>query len=269
MILSGEEVFSPPHAEFRLDFTPVSHTLCGDFAYTAAYDGTPIGPTNNQPLDYDPATRTFTAESDDTILIGKTKPYSVTASLADHPTAQTVTASSTITFNDPCDDPFSFSSTAQTDPARYAYQGSATFELTPFSIDPSFCPVSYACTSVVRDDGQTNTYIDCADFSNAGTLVNGSSGKPELSFTATEQQYIDGDVVPGVYTVTITGTATDSGDTQTSTFDLVIADPCYPPTSITAPGIADQSYTLTTPSETFTPSDFQIVPTFCPFDVSY
>jgi len=89
---------------------PIPHTLCGNIAYSATFDGTAV---NGDPLDYDSATRKFTADSDDQSLIGLTKPYAVIATLSDYPPSKTsVAASSTINFVDPCLNPFTFMATA-------------------------------------------------------------------------------------------------------------------------------------------------------------
>lgn len=52
----------------------------------------------------------------------------------------------------------------------------------------------------------------------------------------THQDYIDNVYTPGVYVVTITGTADDSDGPQTkdTTVEITLLDPCDPPTSVTS-----------------------------------
>ena len=99
--------------------------------------------------------------------------------------------------------------------------------MTPFTLTPTRCQVTYACTSVARVDSSTST-IDCDDLTFDTTT--GS-----FTFSADSDDYKSGDFIPGTYTVTITGTAVGSSplkdDTTTMSFTLV--DPCDPPTSIT------------------------------------
>ena len=112
IISSGLKEFAA-HPTFKIKTLPIPHTLCGDIAYSATFDGTAV---DGDPLDYDPVTRKFTAYSEDRSLIELTKPYAVFAMLANWPTinystAPSVTGSSTIKFVDPCLNPFTFEST--------------------------------------------------------------------------------------------------------------------------------------------------------------
>ena len=111
--ISSDPAKFASHSAFTISTLPIPHTLCGNIAYSATFDGTAV---NDDPLDYDPVTRKFTADSDDQSLIGLTKPYAVNATLSDYPpstykSATSVAASSTINFVDPCLDPFTFEST--------------------------------------------------------------------------------------------------------------------------------------------------------------
>ena len=81
IISSGLKEFAA-HPTFKIKTLPIPHTLCGDIAYSARFDGTAV---NGNTLDYDSATRKFTADSDDQSLIGLTKPYAVIATLANWP----------------------------------------------------------------------------------------------------------------------------------------------------------------------------------------
>lgn len=69
----------------------------------------------------------------------------------------------------------------------------------------------------------------------------------KLVFVATPQDYADGKYVPGTYTVTVRGQPARATDLRTddATFDIVLLDPCDPPTSLTGPGYSDIAYTLT------------------------
>jgi len=113
IISSGLKEFAA-HPTFKIKTLPIPHTLCGDIAYSATFDGTVV---NGDPLDYDSATLKFTADSEDRSLIGVTRSYTVFATLANwpqinYPTAPSVTGSSTIKFVDPCLNPFTFMATA-------------------------------------------------------------------------------------------------------------------------------------------------------------
>ena len=61
-----------------------------------------------------------------------------------------------------------------------------------------------------------------------------------------------------------------AGD-QSDTFsiDLVVPDPCDPPTSLTKVDFENQSYTLTDTGRSYTHPDFSISPNYCPIDYSY
>ena len=154
-IISSGTTYYDAHPAFTITTIPIPHTLCGNIAYSATFDGNAV---DGDPLDYDPDTRKFTAESEDINLIGVTKPYTVIATLANWPpinyfTAPSVTGSSTIKFVDPCLNPFTFESTTQTNPAADKYTGNAiTYTLNPFTITPDYCEISYACDSITFED---------------------------------------------------------------------------------------------------------------------
>jgi len=81
-IISSGKTYYDAHPEFTITTIPIPHTLCGNIAYSATFDDTAV---DGDPLDYDPVTRKFTADSDDQSLIGLTKPYAVIATLSDYP----------------------------------------------------------------------------------------------------------------------------------------------------------------------------------------
>ena len=268
-------------SDFTLTTTPISdHGLCGDIAVTYTFDGVAL-PANGDPLSFvtdTGPTDYFSIDSEDTNLIGEVKPYSLKAVLADWPKATYpgVTESSvtkTISFNDPCDDPFTFSANDQTDPANYLYDGTLEFALTQFTITPSICEVEYTCDSIARSDGLTNTYLPCSALTFDGVIdestdANNDVTDGKLTFSATADDYTNNVYPPGEYVVTIKGTTTDSGDEVTSTMTITIVDVCNPPQSITAPGLADQDYILTTSPDNYAPSDFTIDPSYCPFNTA-
>ena len=177
IVFAPAETFS--HGEFTLSTTPVAHTLCGAITVTASYDGATIGAAGAV-LSYAAASREFTVDSDDETLFGQTKPYGLEATLASYPPATFTGATSqsltkNIQFDSPCDDPFTFEATTQTDPSPYAYTGILTFQLTPFTITPSVCDVAYACQSVTRTDSVVPVALTCGDFSFDGSY-DGSTG---------------------------------------------------------------------------------------------
>jgi len=193
---------------------------------------------------------------------------------ATYPGVTESSVTKTISFNDPCDDPFTFSANDQTDPADYSYSGTLDFTLTPFTITPSICEVEYSCQSITRSDGQTNTYLPCSDLTFDGVIdgsedAGGAVTDGKLSFSATADDYTNNVYPPGDYVVTIAGTTTDSGDVETSTMTITIVDVCNPPQSITAPGYTDQDYILTTTPANYAPADFTIVPSYCPFSTAF
>ena len=99
--------------------------------------------------------------------------------------------------------------------------------MTPFTLTPTRCSVTYACTNVARQ-GSANSSVGCNDLT-----FDEATGS--FTFSADSDNYKSGNFIPGTYTVTITGTAVGSSppkdDTTTMSFTLV--DPCDPPTSVT------------------------------------
>ena len=85
--------------------------------------------------------------------------------------------------------------------------------MTEFVIDPVSCSITYECTSVTRN-GTPDNPVSCDDFTfDFDFASSGSAG--QITITPAGTDYEDGDIVPGTYTVTITGTAVDSGQTAT------------------------------------------------------
>jgi len=122
---------------------------------------------------------------------------------------------------------------------------------------PSRFPVTYACTSV------SPAGIDCSKLS-FDPLTR------TATITPTQATYENALHPPGTYTVTFTGTATDSSQTKTTTATLVLTDVCDPPTALNAPTLTDQTYIVTDVAHpTYTHQAFTATPSYCPFDLSY
>ena len=83
--------------------------------------------------------------------------------------------------------------------------------------------------------GGADSDISCDDLQETGLFETEQATTGTLALTATLDNYTDMDYAPGTYTVTIIGTATKSGQTQTSSYSFTLVDPCDPPTSLTPP----------------------------------
>lgn len=178
-----------------------------------------------------------------------------------------------IEFNNPCWYPFDFQSAAQTSPAADKYSDTTlVVTLNKFMIDPPRCKVAYECSNVERVDG-TESKITCADILADGTfnsneqLLDGT-----FSFVADYNDYLSGKYPPGVYTVTIKGTASKSIDqvNLSTTFTITLLDPCDPPQSFTVPTLSDTEYMITDDNAAaYTHPTFNIEPFYCVFNYSY
>ena len=174
-INSGSVTYDP-HALFVIETTPIDHDFCGLLTIVPTYEGAPLLDQSG-PLTYDPASRSFTYESNEESLISEIHSYGLTAQLASYPSTPVVTSTAQIEFNNPCLDPFSFSAEDQTDPSSDKYSGSPiNFELTQFSIDPPRCKIDYECVRIERVDGATMPAdgLGCSDFVFDG-IFNGDS----------------------------------------------------------------------------------------------
>lgn len=70
--------------------------------------------------------------------------------------------------------------------------------------------------------------------------------------------------------MTITGTATKSGLTETSTFTVTLTDICDPPTRVTRAAMSNQEFTISDKTEPqYTHDVFTIEPSFCPLVYTY
>ena len=119
----------------------------------------------------------------------------------------TVTDEFDLNFVNPCSSLTSadFTSTPQVNsPVTADYSGTDTvFSITEFTRVPDLCPVTYSC------GGVTPTTLDCSRFTVDG-VYDGDATDGTFTTTITAQDYIDGNIVPGDYVVTILGTETFS-----------------------------------------------------------
>ena len=210
------------HDPFLIVTTPIpNHGLCGPLTYTATFEGATIDTTTKPPMAYDTATRTFDIYSEDFALLGD-RTFTVAAYLTEYPTSTkspTPDASSTIEIINPCLDPFSLTSTPQTDPADYIYKSTArptvSVVLDQYIVDPdaSVCPITYSCEV-------TGPRTDICSITDGDTVATFDSITGDYTFTS----YDMANYPPGAYTFTITGTV--GAKSVTATFVMTLVDPC-------------------------------------------
>lgn len=244
------------HQPFTVVTSPIEHDLCGPLEYKPYFldSQAPLVNDGSMPLTYNPDTLTFTVNTEDESYIGRTEDYGVTACFENYPPGPTYPEVSTdkngseIEFNNPCESPFSFAATDQTSPDPNYFDGEdIVFNLNPFTISPK-CEITYTCESVSPSQpAGAAAAIECSSF-NYDFVLDGTVDDGKLTFSATPQDYADGTYVPGTYTVTIKGCAKKAVPEQCAdkTFDIVLLDPCDPPTDIEAPDYIDIAYTLET-----------------------
>ena len=139
------------------------------------------------------------------------------------------------------------SSAIQSDPPDANFNSqNVEFSYNPYTAMPSTCIVTTNCQSVaaVPDLGKP---LPCQE-------IDPDSGKVTWNFN--QADYTDQSVPPGTYTFTYGVAAGDQADTFS--IDLVVPDPCDPPTSLTKVAFENQSYTLTDTGESYTHPDFSI-----------
>ena len=123
----------------------------------------------------------------------QTSEYPFTVNLVDYCAAPTLTTPS------------------QTSVVDYYYSEHATFNLTPFTIAPDVCHVTYYCSEPL---------YNLCDYSDGTTSASFNSTSGIFSFTSTNMQTFS----TQAFTITITGT---SGATSESiSFDFNLIDPC-------------------------------------------
>ena len=142
IILSGDSDLTA-HEAFTVDTKPlVGHSLCGDLAYVAKYEGVELDGVNQPLIAYDSTTGVFTANSDDETLIDTFGTFSLDVTfanyspdVAEYAGVTTATSSGQVEFIDPCLDPFEFSTVSQGTPTDADYKSqSSDFTVTQFNI---------------------------------------------------------------------------------------------------------------------------------------
>ena len=268
-ISTGEKLFTA-HSDFTVVSTPVDdHGLCGPLTITAKYETTGITSTS-QPLGYKITEGQFVALSTVKELRGLTKAYSLTATFTNYPvtgtpstSGDTATASSTITFDNPCESNSDYTLVATTQAATADDKFTDTnidFTITPFTITPSYCSVTYSCGGVSHAEGTGTSSVQCSDltFNADGTV----------SFKASTTDYTTDAILPDTYTVTITATPTESDDaaneTVTATYDYQLLDPCLDVAITSTVLVTNIDFILTDAEDTYTPTTlFSITPSYC------
>lgn len=277
-VIDSPQKFFPAHGQFGIVTEPNVHSLCGGITVVPKYEGSPIGSGNNDPMQHEVNNpRQFSALSNNVALQNTIKEYSLYAYFTNfdptnplYSTANSVEVKSTIMFDNPCDDPFSFAATPQDDISDNFSGVQQVWDLNPFTIDPARCVIEYACLGVKYLDGEDSS-IDCLDLNFDG-IFNNSPLDGKILFTATEADYITNNFIPGDYEVTIQGTAKNSLDERTreAKFTLTLIDPCDTPVGFIPPSVANQLYTLTDANaDPYTVDDFKVNPWYCPFSLSY
>ena len=117
--------------------------------------------------------------------------------------------------------------------------GASEYEETRFPVNATElpidgCDVSYACTDVVRTDGQRSS-LGCDPRSDSAV---GTGIYPRIKYGAGSGEffyenhigldYAWAKIEPGEYEVTVTGTSS-MGETKDATFSFELIDPCNPP----------------------------------------
>lgn len=144
-----------------------------------------------------------------------TKPYDLTCEFvnyrrADYSTVDRGQGASTITFSDPCVNDFTFSSTPWSGLGSDRYTGTTlSSTLTPYSVSPSFCSITYSCSGVKKNNAAT-TDLDCNDFNIVYPPNNSASGT--VSIVATRDDYLNGNKPPGNYVIELCGKVTNSSN---------------------------------------------------------
>lgn len=122
-----------------------------------------------------------------------------------------------------------------------------TVNFVPIKIEPDYCELSYVCTSVVRDDGESTNFV-CPDLSTIpSTCTEEDTTDCVISTTVDPDDYLNGDVEPGIYTVNINGCVilAEIETCTTTNVKIELVDPCDPPDTVTVPVYVDQTYILT------------------------
>ena len=162
-----------------------------------------------------------------------------------------------LSFTNPCvlENKTTLTSKSQSDPLSDDYSGNdVTFTYDPFTVEPTYCPLTVSCTSVVYQGTAITTGISCSEIdTNTNTLVS--------SFSGTDYQ---NGLAPGDYLYTFTVSTGGPGAlTQTFTFTQTLEDPCDPPT-VSAITLVDQTETVTDTEKVYAISpQITVDPDYC------
>ena len=209
------------HAPFELVTNPIAHNLCGKLAYTAKFESEPIDAMTKPPMSYDTNTLSFVIYSEDLSLLG-TRVITVAAHLEAYPLTKTAKpdVATTIEIVDPCLDPFSLISTAQTNPDPYVYKSqerpAVHLKFAQFTVNPdaSVCPITYSCTVI------SGPRSDICQITDNETISTFDTASGNYSFISLDMINFP----PGDYIFEITGRV--GAKTATATFTMTIVDPC-------------------------------------------
>ena len=144
-----------------------------------------------------------------------------------------------------------------TSPADYYYEDTAIFNLTPFTVSPQRCYVSYSCEEPL---------FNLCDFSDGSTTSLFDTDTGDFTFASDDTLYF------GSQTISLTITGTAGGSKESFTFDLNLVDPCSTATfdidsSIISQEISYNVHPSSTPIEvTLDPSLVTLTPdsNLCP-----
>lgn len=180
-------------------------------------------------------------------------------------TPKTATDSFDVNYLDPCIDPnvAIVSPTTQPTLPDDAYTGNTiTFTHNPYTVTPSFCPLTLTCEGV----SGPSVFVTC------GTIDNNVSMDKSYTTTdyiGTDQVYGD-DMAPGTYTFTfkVSTGGTDPSLNPTFTVDQTLIDPCVTAT-LTVPQSGTLTYTITQAGETESLDPlWATTPDYCLFNLS-
>lgn len=212
------ETWDPhPTNDWTITTAPVTHTLCGDILLTPKYESNDLS-ADGTPITYNSATGDFTVQSDRADLIDTTKKYQLVATLndwapSDYPNydVTTVTREGDISFENPCDAPFTLTVPTQDAAGNRLTDNFSDekikFTLLPFTITPSRCSLSYSCASIVQT-GESTSSIDCAAFTK-DLVFDAETSDGVMELDSAPSTY-GAPYEPGTYTVTLVGTVVGS-----------------------------------------------------------
>ena len=164
-----------------------------------------------------------------------------------------------LNFANPCIDPnfVKLTATPQTNPRADAYTSDdVTFTYNPFTVEPSFCPMTVTCKTV---SGPSNVLPK-------QNLVDG-----KLIWNFTPEDYTDNGLTSGDYVFLFeVSTGPDNLDLiKDFTIKVTLEDPCKNPV-VTKPETSEQSYTITDLDDVYTLGPlFSVTPAFCASTISY